>query len=46
MAGLAPLHVSVEEGDEAMIKYLYSIQADPNICDQVDILIRISLHFE
>ncbi|XP_067928929.1 serine/threonine-protein phosphatase 6 regulatory ankyrin repeat subunit B-like [Watersipora subatra] len=33
--GFTPLHISAEEGDENMIRYLYfSVKADPNICDK------------
>ena len=36
--GLAPLHISAGEGDEAMIKYLYSNKVNPNTCDIVSFL--------
>ena len=36
--GLAPLHISAGEGDEAMIKYLYSNKVNPNTCDIVSCL--------
>lgn len=33
-AGQTPLHIAAEEGDEATVKYFYSVHANPNITDK------------
>lgn len=33
--GHTPLHIAAWEGDEAMVKYLYQMKANPNLTDKV-----------
>ncbi|XP_050400941.2 ankyrin-1 [Patella vulgata] len=39
--GQTALHLSAWEGDEAMVKYLYNLRANPNVTDKFD---RVPLH--
>lgn len=33
--GHTALHISAWEGDEMLVKYLYQMKANPNLCDKV-----------